>query len=88
MHPGSLAPRRKGAGAGDDSDFRTLLVELLLLGFSQQLLKIHFVVPPVLGFALWLRRRALFDLPFQLFGLVVRGKRFDQRLKLAIHEGF
>src|ERR1700747_1063819 len=40
MHPGSLAPRRKGARAGDDSDFRTLLVELLLLGFSQQLLKI------------------------------------------------
>jgi hypothetical protein len=26
----------------------------------QQLLKIHFVVPPVLGFVLWLRRRALF----------------------------
>ncbi|MDX6516486.1 MAG: hypothetical protein QOH73_2152, partial [Gaiellaceae bacterium] len=28
--------------------------------FAQQCLKIHFVVPPVLGFALWLRRRALF----------------------------
>jgi hypothetical protein len=28
--------------------------------FSQECLKIHFVVPPVLGFALWLRRRALF----------------------------
>jgi hypothetical protein len=27
---------------------------------AQQLLKIHFVVPPVLGFVLWLRRRALF----------------------------
>jgi membrane-associated phospholipid phosphatase len=27
---------------------------------SQQLLKIHFVVPPVLGFVLWMRRRALF----------------------------
>lgn len=27
---------------------------------AAQLLKIHFVVPPVLGFALWLRRRALF----------------------------